>query len=131
MKILVSAVLAGALAQPMMGCDLCAIYSASHAQGETGKGIFAGLAEQFTYFGTVQVDGHEVDNPSGQHMNSWISQVYAGYNFTDWAGVQDAESKLKWAKIVTISGAALALLLIVIGGILNVIGVAIGSTTPH
>src|SRR5213078_3104477 len=79
---------AGVLAQPVMGCDLCAIYSASHAEGETGKGLFAGLAEQFTYFGTVQVDGHEVDNPSGQHMDSWISQVYAGYNFADWAGVQ-------------------------------------------
>ena len=88
MKLLISAVLVGVLAQPAMGCDLCAIYSASHAQGETGRGPFAGLAEQFTHFGTVQVDGHEVDNPSRQHMDSWISQIYAGYNFTDWAGVQ-------------------------------------------
>ena len=39
------------------GCDLCAIYSAAQAQGEAGKGVFAGIAEQFTHFGTVQVDG--------------------------------------------------------------------------
>jgi hypothetical protein len=88
MKILISAVLAGAIAQPAFSCDLCAIYSASEARGELGHGPFAGLAEQFTHFGTVQVEGEKAPNPSGQYMDSSISQVYAGYNFNEWLGVQ-------------------------------------------
>src|SRR5215471_14187021 len=88
MKILVVAVLAAARAQPVFACDLCAIYAASEARGEIGKGFYAGAAEQFTYFGTEQVDGLRVGNPSGQYMDSSISQVFVGYNFNDWLGVQ-------------------------------------------
>jgi len=36
----------------------------------------------------VQVDGHEVPNPSGQYLDSSISQVYAGYNFNAQFGLQ-------------------------------------------
>ena len=87
MKIVIPVVLA-ACAQPVLACDLCAIYSASQARGEVGLGAFTGVAEQFTRFGTVQVDGHEVSNPSGQYLNSSISQVFAGYNFNERFGVQ-------------------------------------------
>jgi len=88
MKILISAVLAAACAQPMMGCDLCAIYAASQARGEVGQGALAGVAEQFTHFGTVQVDGRKVSDPSGQYLDSSISQVFAGYNFNERFGLQ-------------------------------------------
>src|SRR6266481_6121499 len=88
MKILIVAVSAAACAQPLSACDLCAIFAASEARGEIGKGFYAGAAEQFTYFGTVQVDGQKVSNPSGQYMDSSISQVFVGYNFNDWLGVQ-------------------------------------------
>ena len=88
MKILVSAVLVGVLVQPVFGCDLCAIYSASQARGEVGQGVFVGAAEQFTHFGTVQVDGHEVSNPSGQYLDSSISQILGGYNFSERFGLQ-------------------------------------------
>ena len=88
MKISISAVLVAVMAQPVLGCDLCAIYSASQARGEVGQGPFVGLAEQFTHFGTVQVDGHKVDNPSGQYLDSSISQVFAGYNFNERFGLQ-------------------------------------------
>lgn len=40
------------------------------------------LAEQFTYFGTLQLDGREVDNPTGQYLASSITQLVAGYSFT-------------------------------------------------
>jgi hypothetical protein len=53
-----------------VACDLCAIYSATEAQGQTGKGLFAGLAEQFTHFGTVQKEGKEVPNEAGQYLDS-------------------------------------------------------------
>jgi len=88
MKILLSAGFVALCAQRALGCDLCAIYSASLARGEIGRGLFFGVAEQFTYFGTVQVDGHEVANPSGQYMASSISQVFAGYNFNEQIGLQ-------------------------------------------
>ncbi len=70
------------------GCDLCAIYAASEARGEIGRGPFAGLAEQFTAFGTMQVDGREVSNPAGQYLDSSISQLFAGYNFNNQFGLQ-------------------------------------------
>src|SRR2546425_1258879 len=89
MKILsLSAVLTGALAAPVPACDLCAIYSATQARGEVGRGVFAGVAEQFTHFGTVQVDGTKVANEAGQYLDSSISQVFAGYNFNERFGVQ-------------------------------------------
>src|SRR5947209_3578206 len=40
------------------------------------------VAEQFTRFGTVQIDGHEAPNPIGQYENSSITQLVAGYSFT-------------------------------------------------
>src|SRR6266404_4865552 len=88
MKIFVPAVLVAACAQPALACDLCAIYAASQARGEAGRGLFAGVAEQYTHFGTVQVDGHEVSNPSGQYLDSSISQLFAGYNFNEQFGWQ-------------------------------------------
>lgn len=83
-----SAVLTGVLATPALPCDLCAVYSATQARGEVGKGFFFGVAEQYTHFGTVQVDGDKVSNPSGQYLNSSISQVFVGYNFNDRVGLQ-------------------------------------------
>jgi hypothetical protein len=77
-----------ALARSTWACDLCAIYSATQAQGEAGKGPFAGMAEQFTHFGTVQVDGTEIPNEAGQYLDSSVSQVFAGYNFNDRVGLQ-------------------------------------------
>lgn len=77
-----------ALAGSSPACDLCAIYSATQAQGEGGKGFFAGFAEQFTHFGTIQIDGEKTSNPAGQFLNSSVSQVFAGYNFTDRIGLQ-------------------------------------------
>jgi len=69
-------------------CDLCAIYSATQARGEVGAGWIAGLAEQWTHFGTLQEEGREVPNPTGQHLDSSISQLFAGYNFQKRFSVQ-------------------------------------------
>ena len=69
-------------------CDLCAVYAASEARGEIGKGWFGGVAEQFTHYGTLQEDGHEVANPADQYLDSSITQILLGYNFTERVGVQ-------------------------------------------
>ncbi len=70
------------------GCDLCAIYAAGQARGEVGKGPFVGLAEQFTHYGTLQFEGHEVPNPANQYLDSSISQLLVGYNLTERFGFQ-------------------------------------------
>lgn len=44
--------------------------------------VCTAVAEQFTYFGTVQIDGLELPNPTGQYENSFITQFVAGYSFT-------------------------------------------------
>src|SRR5262245_64793012 len=89
MKILsLSVVLTGAMAARVGACDLCSVYSVHQARGEIGKGFFAGTAEQFTHFGTLQDDSKEVTNEVGQYLNSSISQVFVGYNFTERIGVQ-------------------------------------------
>jgi hypothetical protein len=87
MKILCLGVLAGAFVEPAISCDLCSVYSAAEAQGSAGRGIFAGVAEQFTSFGTLQDNGHKVPG-EGQYIDSSVSQVFVGYNITDRASVQ-------------------------------------------
>jgi hypothetical protein len=88
MKIFVSAVLAAACAQPVLACDFCAVYAATEAQGNSGKGFFAGAAEQYTYFDTFQSGGRDRRNPDAEHLNSLISQAFIGYNINDRVGVQ-------------------------------------------
>jgi hypothetical protein len=67
-------------------CDLCAIYSASQAQG-SGEGFYGGVAEQYTYFNTLQSDGHNVGN-DGEYIDSSVTQVFVGYNVNPRFGVQ-------------------------------------------
>ena len=83
-------------------CDLCGCYtpqmeampespdvstlggplpSSGQHSGWLSHTYFA-VAEQFTHFGTVQIDGREVPNPTGQYEDSSITQLVAGYSFT-------------------------------------------------
>ena len=79
-KVLSVAVLAVASTQPVSACDLCSIYAATEAQGGGGQGFLGGVAEQFTHFGTLQDNGREIPG-EGQHIDSSVSQLFAGYNF--------------------------------------------------
>jgi hypothetical protein len=78
--------LAGAVAAP--ACDLCSIYNVNAAEGTRNHGFSVSMAEQFTHFGTVQVDGREVRDPSHQYLDSLIAQAVLGYTFKDRATVQ-------------------------------------------
>jgi hypothetical protein len=75
-------------APSVSACDLCSVFAASQARAEVAPGPYAGVAEQFTHFGTVQFEGHELPNPSGQFMDSSISQLFAGYNLNNRIGLQ-------------------------------------------
>ena len=87
MKILFPTILAAACAQRAFGCDLCSIYAAAQAQGGAGQGLFAGVAEQFTQFGTLRENGQRIPS-EGQYIHSSVSQVFAGYNVNNRFGVQ-------------------------------------------
>src|ERR1700675_2517518 len=73
-------------------CDLCGCYTPQveampDIQPVTSTSWIAGsyvaVAEQFTYFGTLQIDGREGPNPTGQYENSSVTQIVAGYAIND------------------------------------------------
>jgi hypothetical protein len=85
---------------PGRACDLCGCYTPQieamteaelSASGEPMPGsgqrgrwlsrVYVAMAEQFTHFGTLQLDGREVENPTGQFLDSSITQLVAGYSF--------------------------------------------------
>ena len=72
-------------------CDLCGCYTPQlNAMAEMeqsnlppwARGFYGAIAEQFTYFGTLQLNGGEIDNPTGQYLASSITQLVAGYDLT-------------------------------------------------
>jgi hypothetical protein len=72
---------------PAIGCDLCGCYTPQMQMVMATEstpfgwlnGWYAAVGEQFTHFGTVQIDGNEAANPTGQYENSSVTQVVAGY----------------------------------------------------
>src|SRR4026209_1788521 len=74
-------------ARPLRACDLCSVYNASAARGESSAGFHLALAEQFTHSGTLQHEGSEVSDSVGQFRDSSISTLIVGYNFNQRFGV--------------------------------------------
>jgi hypothetical protein len=68
-------------------CDLCGCYSPQVESMPKEKvsltGFYTAVAEQFTYFGSLQFDDDEVANPTGQRLESSITQFVVGYEITD------------------------------------------------
>lgn len=74
------------ISQPSgQACDLCSIYSGEGAKGHRGTGFYTALATQYTNFDTLQLDGDEIPNPAGEHIDSWITQAVFGYRYSRWA----------------------------------------------
>jgi hypothetical protein len=69
-------------------CDLCAIYSATHAQGLSDSGWSVSLASQFTHFATLRRDGERVPDEFGQRLDSAITQFVARCSFADRFSIQ-------------------------------------------
>lgn len=87
---MVTAALAlAALAAPVRvaACDVCAVYTATEMR-ESRTGLVVGLGEQGTRYhtGLPDAEGNTVD--AGERLNSFITQVFAGYNFHPKLGVQ-------------------------------------------
>ncbi|MEY2531803.1 MAG: hypothetical protein QOI96_1888, partial [Verrucomicrobiota bacterium] len=73
-------------------CDLCGCYTPqletmSDMSASASK-FYAAVGEQFTHFGTLQMDGDKIDNPTGQYLNSSITQLVAGYCINDRFAIQ-------------------------------------------
>lgn len=68
-------------------CDLCSVYTAGMAHGET-SGWLAGISEQFSRYDDLRRDGHRLSDDSGQYLDSSITQLFVGYGITDRLTVQ-------------------------------------------
>jgi hypothetical protein len=68
-------------------CELCAVYSAADARGESSIGFMITVAEQFIPFGRPQSEGKEVSSTSGDFLDSSITHLVPGYNFSPRFGV--------------------------------------------
>lgn len=86
-KFAVGLIFCGLVSASTVACDLCAVYMATEAE-KSKPGFYLGSFEQFTHFGTLQERGKEVDNETGQYMNSFITQVFFGYRFNERFGLQ-------------------------------------------
>lgn len=75
------------LTQAARACDLCAIYSAADARGESGSGIIAGVSELYVPFHSLQFEGEDVENTPGDYINSSITHVFGSYNISERFGV--------------------------------------------
>jgi hypothetical protein len=87
-----------------VACDLCGCYTPQletlsnpgngssvglpEAERFFAHGLYAAVAEQFTHFNTLLLDGREVGNPTDQHLESSITQLVAGYSVTSNFGLQ-------------------------------------------
>jgi hypothetical protein len=80
----ITAILFGAGAS---ACDMCAC-ELPLISLENKKGWHVGVSEQYTRFGSLQMDGHGIADPADQYLNSSITQVFIGYDLTKSLGVQ-------------------------------------------
>lgn len=76
-----------AIANVAPACELCAIYNAGSARGESTSGPLLVISEQFIPFRTVQLDGKEVKSSNPSYVDSSITHIVPGYNFCSWFGL--------------------------------------------
>lgn len=84
---LIATVLLSMLAGAGSACELCAIYSANNARGESTGGFLFTISEQFTPFRTTQFNGEEVHPANPDYLDSSITHLVPGYNFSPRFGV--------------------------------------------
>jgi len=80
MHCLVLAVLAVAGEPAALACDCCSVFSSCNLQSATEKGFVAGIAEQYTYFGTPQMDGQKVSG-DGEYIEQPRLADFCGLQF--------------------------------------------------
>lgn len=86
-RVLLALAAAVALAPAARACEMCSIYTATEAK-ENRPGVYVTYFEQETDFGTLQVDGHKIDNEAGESLRSSIHHLIVGYQINRKLGVQ-------------------------------------------
>src|SRR5688572_23860957 len=76
-------------ARAVWGCDLCAVYNADSATGESGEGFSLTISEQFIPYRTVQRDGEELSSSALDELflDRSITHIVPTWNFTDRFGI--------------------------------------------
>src|SRR5256886_7805468 len=73
-------------------CDLCGCYTPQVESMPKEKvsmsGFYTAIAERFTHFGSLQFDDREVANPTGQRLESSITQFVVGYEINNRLALQ-------------------------------------------
>jgi hypothetical protein len=69
------------------GCELCAVYSAGSARGESGSGFLVSVSEQFTSYRTTHFDGEEIDIADPDYLDNSVTHLVTSYNFSPRFGV--------------------------------------------
>ena len=80
LRLIASSWLAIAGAGTGFACDLCAIYRAGSAKGESHQGFLVSIAQQFTSAHTTQFESREVAPPNREYVETAITHLVAGYN---------------------------------------------------
>src|SRR5258706_2799514 len=76
-----------ALVGPAQACELCAIYGASNARGESSGGFLFTVSEQFIAFRTPQFYDKKVESANPDYLDSSITHLVPSYNFSPRFGV--------------------------------------------
>src|SRR6266850_5391351 len=74
-------------AQTAAACELCAIYNAGSAQGQSESGLLFTIAEQYIPYRNPQFEGEEVSTANPSYVDSSITHFVPGYNVNSWLGV--------------------------------------------
>jgi len=68
-------------------CELCAIYNAANVVGRSDRGFIFSLAEQYEPFNQPTFNGQEVKISNPSFVDSSITHVVPGYNFSSRFGL--------------------------------------------
>lgn len=63
-------------------CELCAVYNATSASGQSQAGWLLSLSEQFIPYRTLQFDGREVSQSNPDYLDSSLTHIVPTYNFS-------------------------------------------------
>ncbi len=66
----------------VLGCELCAIYSADSARGTSSSGFLVSISEQFTAYRVTQFEGEEIPFPDPDYLDNSITHIVPTYNFS-------------------------------------------------
>lgn len=82
LRIIIPLLVLVAVAAPVRSCELCAVYNATSASGQSQAGWLLSLSEQFIPYRTLQFDGREVSQSNPDYLDSSLTHIVPTYNFS-------------------------------------------------